>query len=206
MQAEVEGRIPVEEKLVGLGGDPFVAAAVRDMTSSETRGSGGTTRPSTGASFSACVIGASPGRDEEGGDVCLVVWAFVLIALAAVVSLLVTLRGALDLEQWLHDLRVGGAGGLDFPDWVNGPNGSPRTAPTNVQSIRGGKGVKPMRERWQDRTAHLQGTRHANAIPTFASVKTVRATCEEDAKEIMKERFPCDRVSRVEARTGPEER
>lgn len=114
---------------MGLGGDPFVAAAVRDMTSSETRGSGGTTRPSTGASFSACVIGASPGRDEEGGDVCLVVWAFVLIALAAVVSLLVTLRGALDLEQWLHNLRVGGAGGLDFPDWVNGPNGSPGPRP-----------------------------------------------------------------------------
>jgi hypothetical protein len=27
-------------------------------------------------------------------------------------------------------------------------------------------------------------------IPTFASVKTVRATSEEDAKEIMKERLP----------------
>jgi hypothetical protein len=26
-----EGRIPVEEKLVGLGGDPFLAVAVRDM-------------------------------------------------------------------------------------------------------------------------------------------------------------------------------
>jgi hypothetical protein len=43
-------------------------------------------------------------------------------------------------------------------------------------------------------------------LPTFASVKTVRATSEEDAKEIMKERFPRDRVSRVEARTAPEGR
>ncbi len=30
-----EGRIPVQEKLVGLGGDPFVAVAVRDMLPSE---------------------------------------------------------------------------------------------------------------------------------------------------------------------------
>jgi hypothetical protein len=30
-----EGRIPVEEKLVGFGGDPFVAVAVRDMLPSE---------------------------------------------------------------------------------------------------------------------------------------------------------------------------
>jgi hypothetical protein len=59
---------------------------------------------------------------------------------------------------------------------------------------------------WEDRTAHLQGTRHANASSHFASVKTVRATSEEDAKEIMKERFPRDRVSRVEARTAPEGR
>jgi hypothetical protein len=44
--------------------------------------------------------------------------------------------------------------------------------------------------RWEDRTAYLQGTRHANALPTFASVKTVWATSEEDAEEIMKERFP----------------
>ncbi len=99
MWAEVEGRIPIEEKLVGLGGDPFVAAAVRDMAPSETRGSGCTTRPSTGASFSACVIGASPVPTKRRGDVCLVAWAFALIALAAVVSLLVTLRVALDLEQ-----------------------------------------------------------------------------------------------------------
>jgi hypothetical protein len=26
-----EGRLPVEEKLVGFGGDPFLAVAVRDM-------------------------------------------------------------------------------------------------------------------------------------------------------------------------------
>jgi hypothetical protein len=30
-----EGRIPVEEKLVGMGGDPFVAAAVADMLPSQ---------------------------------------------------------------------------------------------------------------------------------------------------------------------------
>ncbi len=76
MQAEVEGRIPVEEKLVGLDGDPFVAAAVGDMTPSETRGSGFTTRPSTGASFSACVIGTSPVPTKRRGDACLVAWAF----------------------------------------------------------------------------------------------------------------------------------
>jgi hypothetical protein len=44
--------------------------------------------------------------------------------------------------------------------------------------------------RWEDRTAHLQGTRHANAYSHFRQRENGGATSEEDAKEIMKERFP----------------
>jgi hypothetical protein len=68
------------------------------------------------------------------------------------------------------------------------------------------KGVKPMRGGGKIELHTYKVRAMPTPLPTFASVKTVRATSEEDAKEIMKERFPRDRVSRVEARTAPEGR